>query len=34
MPKRGELWIANMDPSIGDEIQKKRPVVVIGSDSI
>jgi mRNA interferase MazF len=34
MPKRGEVWWVNFDPTIGDEIQKTRPVVVIGSDSI
>ena len=31
-PKRGEIWQANLDPTIGGEIQKPRPVVVINSD--
>ncbi|WP_375180268.1 type II toxin-antitoxin system PemK/MazF family toxin [Enterococcus rotai] len=31
-PKRGDIVIINFDPSIGREIQKKRPGVVISSD--
>ena len=26
--KRGEIWLANLDPTIGSEIQKTRPVAV------
>jgi len=26
---RGEVWIVNFDPTVGDEIQKTRPAVVI-----
>lgn len=26
---RGEVWLANLDPTIGSEIQKTRPCVVI-----
>ena len=33
-PKRGEIWLVNLDPTIGDEIQKKRPCLVVNSDSI
>lgn len=33
-PKRGEIWLVNLDPTIGTEIKKKRPVVVISSDSM
>jgi mRNA interferase MazF len=33
-PKRGEIWYANLDPTIGAEIKKKRPVVVVSSDAI
>ncbi|NJK54659.1 MAG: type II toxin-antitoxin system PemK/MazF family toxin [Pleurocapsa sp. SU_5_0] len=33
-PKRGEVWLVNLDPTIGAEIQKTRPVVVISSDFI
>lgn len=31
-PKRGEIWQINLEPTIGQEIRKKRPVVVISSD--
>jgi mRNA interferase MazF len=31
-PKRGEIWQVNLDPTIGQEIEKKRPVIVISSD--
>lgn len=31
-PKRGEIWWVQFDPSIGSEIQKTRPAVVISSD--
>ncbi len=27
--KRGDIWIVNLDPTIGHEIQKKRPAIVI-----
>jgi mRNA interferase MazF len=33
MPKYGELWLVNFDPTIGAEIKKVRPAVVISSDS-
>lgn len=26
---RGEVWLVNFDPSVGDEIQKTRPAVVM-----
>jgi mRNA interferase MazF len=29
MVKRGEVWLAALDPTIGSEIQKTRPCVVI-----
>jgi mRNA interferase MazF len=29
MVKRGEVWLINLDPTIGSEIQKTRPCVVI-----
>lgn len=32
--KRGEIWIADLDPGFGTEIRKKRPVLVIASDLI
>lgn len=32
--KRGEIWLVNLDPTIGAEIRKMRPVVVISSDAL
>lgn len=32
-PKRGEIWLANFDPTVGVEIRKVRPAVVISSDA-
>jgi len=32
--KRGEIWLVNLDPTIGAEIRKTRPVIVINSDVI
>lgn len=29
---RGDVWWVNFDPSIGGEIQKKRPAVIISND--
>lgn len=31
-PKRGEIWLVDLNPTRGQEIQKTRPVVVISSD--
>ena len=33
-PCRGEVWDVNFDPTIGSEIRKIRPAVVISSDGI
>lgn len=30
--KRGEIWLVDLNPTRGQEIQKTRPVVVISSD--
>lgn len=30
---RGEVWWINFDPSIGGEIKKKRPAVIISNDA-
>lgn len=30
--KRGEVWGINFDPSIGGEIQKQRPAVIVSND--
>jgi mRNA interferase MazF len=32
--RRGEIWLLNLDPTIGAEIQKIRPVVIVSSDAI
>jgi mRNA interferase MazF len=31
---RGEIWLINLDPTIGAEIKKTRPAVIISSDAI
>lgn len=31
--KRAEVWWVNFDPSIGGEIQKKRPAVIVSNDA-
>lgn len=30
--RRGEIWWVNFDPSIGGEIQKQRPAVLVSND--
>jgi len=30
--RRGEIWWANLDPTIGSEIQKRRPCVIVSND--
>ncbi len=32
MKKRGEIWWINFDPSVGQEVKKKRPAVIISND--
>ena len=32
IPKRGEIWLVSLDPSLGAEIKKTRPAVVISND--
>jgi len=32
--RRGEVWSVNLDPTIGAEIRKTRPVVVVSSDAV
>lgn len=34
LPRRGEIWLVNLDPTIGAEIKKTRPAVIISSDSV
>ncbi len=31
--KRSEVWWVNFDPSVGGEIRKKRPAVILSNDS-
>jgi mRNA interferase MazF len=31
---RGEIWWINLDPTVGSEIQKRRPAVVVSSDYV
>ncbi len=31
-PKRGEIWLVNFDPTIGSEINKTRPALIIQND--
>ncbi|MBI3589860.1 MAG: type II toxin-antitoxin system PemK/MazF family toxin [Candidatus Melainabacteria bacterium] len=33
-PKRGEIWVVNLDPTIGKEIKKTRPCLIMQSDLI
>ena len=33
-PQRREIWLVNFDPTIGTEIQKTRPAVVVSSDAV
>ena len=32
--KAGDIWLAQLDPTLGSEIQKTRPCVVISPDEI
>ncbi len=32
--KRGEIWLINLDPTIGAEIRKTRPAVVVSVDAV
>jgi len=32
--KRGEIWLINLDPTIGAEIRKTRRVVIVSSDHV
>ncbi len=34
IPKRGEIWLVNFDPTVGAEIEKTRPAVVVNSDGV
>jgi mRNA interferase MazF len=32
--KQGEIWLVNLDPTIGAEIRKTRPCVILNDDAI
>ena len=32
--KQSEVWILNLDPTIGAEIKKTRPVIVVNDDAL
>ncbi|NJL77116.1 MAG: type II toxin-antitoxin system PemK/MazF family toxin [Saprospiraceae bacterium] len=32
--KRNEIWWINLDPTVGQEIQKTRPCIVVNDDSV
>ena len=34
MPRRGEIWWANLDPTVGSEINKTRPCLVISNSVV
>ncbi len=31
--RRGEVWWVNFDPSVGGEIKKRRPAVIVSNDA-
>jgi mRNA interferase MazF len=33
-PERGDIWLVSLDPTIGSEIRKTRPAVVVSSDAV
>ena len=33
-PQRGEIWLVNFHPTIGAEIRKTRPAVVVSSNAV
>jgi hypothetical protein len=32
IPRRGDVWLVSLDPTIGHEVRKTRPAVVVTSD--
>jgi mRNA interferase MazF len=32
--KQGEVWLINLDPTIGAEIKKTRPAIIVSDDSL
>ncbi len=33
MMKRGDIYFANLDPTVGHEIKKKRPVIIVSNNA-
>ncbi|WP_366932256.1 type II toxin-antitoxin system PemK/MazF family toxin [Nostoc sp. NMS8] len=31
---RGEVWLVNLDPTVGTEISKKRPCIIVNDDAL
>src|ERR1700677_3390921 len=31
---RGEIWLLNLDPSLGAEIRKTRPCIIVNDDAV
>ena len=31
---RGDIWLVSLDPTVGAEIRKTRPVIVVNSDAV
>lgn len=34
IPHRGEIWLVNFDPTVGAEIRKTRPAIIISSNAV
>lgn len=32
--KRGEIWLVNLDPTLGSELRKTRPAIIVSSDEV
>jgi len=32
--RQGEIWLINLDPTIGAEIKKTRPTIIVNDDSL
>lgn len=32
--KQGEIWLINLDPTVGAEIKKNRPALIVNHDSL
>ena len=32
--RQGEVWLINLDPTVGAEIQKTRPAIIVSDDSL